>query len=238
MKLLATLVFFAVLSVVAANEAAPAAPDAVAVGGGILNMESKPQVRVDVLMVSVPEESALKFIPLLRDAATIDAAQKAILELVAEKKGILLGWPEVTTVSGMQGVSEQILEKRYQTEPEPQPHGNIVDQSSAPASEFEVKNVGITLQVDPLVSKDGKSVMLNVAPQRVAFIKMDDEIPFKTKSGAVVPSRPPVFSTSKITAAMVLRDGERRLIYLGKSAEHPNSIDLFILGVKVIPASR
>ena len=200
--------------------------------------ESISQVRVDVLMVSVPEAEAMKLIPILRDSATVDAGQKAILELIAQKKAVLIDWPEVVSHVGAQGVTESIVEKRYQTEPQPPPPPNAVDGKFTAQSTFEVKNVGTTLQVETLLSPNGKSVNINMAPQRVAFLRMDDQVAFKPKAGPPIEIKGPVFTNSKVTTGITLRDGERCLVYTGKNPDPGTHIDFFIVGVKIIPAIK
>ena len=200
--------------------------------------ESKSQVRVDVLMVSVPEAEAIKLIPILRDSATVDAGQKSILELIAQKKAVLLDWPEVVSHVGEQAVTETIVEKRYQTEPEPPSPPNAVDGKFTPQAVVEVKNVGTTLQVETLLSPDGKSVNINMAPQRVAFLRMDAQLNLSSKAGPPIEIKGPVFTNSKVTTGITLRDGERRLVYTGKNPDPGTHIEFFIVGVKIIPAIK
>lgn len=226
MKLLAILFLTATLSLTALDTPVNPPPET-------QKFLATAQIRVDVLMVSVPENEALKLLATLRDSATIEAAQKAILELIAEKKAVLLNWPEVTTHDRVQAVTESIIEKRYQSEWGPNLPGAI-DGDVTPSS-FEVKNVGATIQVAPVVSPDGKSVTLELAPLRVAFVRMDEHVSYKPKVGPVIEVQQPVFATSKVNTTITLRDGERRLIYAGKVADPGTHIEFFIVGVKIIP---
>jgi hypothetical protein len=193
------------------------------------------QVTVDVLMVSVPEDEALKLIPILRDPKTIETGRKSLLDLVASKRAILLDWPELTTHDRVQGVSESILEKRYQVPPETPGEAAarklVVDGGLVEPTGVEVKNVGVSLQVDPAISPDGKSVTLSIMPQRVEYLGLEKTENPKTASQ-------PIFATKKVTSTITLRDGEHRLIFTGKSESPGSGIDFFILGVRIIPAEK
>jgi hypothetical protein len=218
-----------------------------------------PMVRVDVLMVSVPEAKALPLIPQLRDPKLMAAAEKALLEMVARKEAILEGWPEVTTHSGQRAVSESIVEQRYPIEfdvpskaaaPDPAPAATGSKSPALAANDpatvarnisgpipttFETRNTGTTLEAEPVVSPDGTAVTLSTAPQLVRFERYTDFPAGTNDRGEKLSVSQPIFATSKVHIRMSLRDGERHLIHVGKATEDRARIDLFIVGVKIIP---
>lgn len=72
-------------------------------------------VRVEVLMVAMPQAKLLPLLPDLRDPKKIDAAVAHLLDAVQRKEAILTGYPVVSTLDGQRSVSETIAEKRYPT---------------------------------------------------------------------------------------------------------------------------
>ena len=73
-------------------------------------------VRVEMLMVAMPQEKALALLPDLRAPEKIETAMVAVFTALEHKEALLMGYPEVITVDGQRGTSETILEKRYPTE--------------------------------------------------------------------------------------------------------------------------
>jgi hypothetical protein len=200
---------------------------------------SAPLVRVDLLMVSVPEDKALPLIPQLRDSAQIVAAEAKLLEMVARKEANLEGWPEVTTHSGNRAVSESIVEQRYpiefdpagmQTSPAPPPIAGGAKAEARPVNDpagliqnvtgivpttFETRNVGTTLEVEPVISPDRTAITLSITPQIVRFERFAEFPAGITAKGEKITVSQPIFATSKVSTILSLRDGERRLIHIG-----------------------
>jgi hypothetical protein len=208
---------------------------------------SAPLIRVDVMMVSLSEDRALPLLSMLRDPQQVQAAQDKLFELIGKKEAILEGWPEVTVHSGQRAVSEAITEQRYPVEFEvPKRPGPAEDKpnekllvdaaqgAGAPTpTKFETRNTGATLEAEAVVSNDGKAVSLQLVPQLVRLESMRAFPAGTTKDGTKISVEQPIFSTAKTNTSISMREGERRLIYLGKSNEVRNRMDLFILGVKV-----
>jgi hypothetical protein len=217
------------------------------------NFLNTPQVRVDVLMVSMPEARALAMLPELRDPGKIEAAQAKILEMIGRKEATLVDWPEVTTHDGNRAVSETIVEMRYPMEFSEQSESPLLIDSKtkkesvsdealkilraggfAVPQEFGVRNVGTSIEAHPTVSPDGSAVTLQIAPQAVALLRTEEHVGGKDAAGKPVMIKQPVFTTRKISTNVTLRDGERRLLYFGKPVEPDGRVDLFIVGVKII----
>ena len=101
------------------------------------------------------------------------------------RKGIdLLSAPRVTTKSGQRAVIEIVREFRYPTQftepkvPDIQGRGSSNSLSTTIAlpvvgpstpSNFETRNTGVTLEVEPVVGPDGVTIDLNLVPQVVEF---------------------------------------------------------------------
>jgi hypothetical protein len=216
-------------------------------------------VRVDVLMVSVPEEKAIALIRQLRDPLQFAAAEKTLIEMIGRKEANLEGWPEVTTHSQVRAVSESIVEQRYPIEfypaaaanslvPDPKTStaaanagGRALEEAVALArnangivpTTFETRNTGATLEVDPIVSPDRTAITMSLAPQLVRFDHYESFPAGTTAKGEKLTVPQPIFTTSKVSTTLSLRDGERRLIHIGKSTSDRSRVDLFILGAKI-----
>ena len=217
-------------------------------------------VRVDVLMISAPEEKVLPILSQLRDPAQIAGAEQRLLEMVGRKEAALEGWPEITTYDRVRAVSESIVEQRYPIEfdlvasgrfrPVPQPPNPNKPDSKAledavalarnisgiVSTTFETRNTGATLEVEPIISPDGRSIELSLAPQIVRFERYTDFPAGTTEKGEKLTAPQPIFATAKMSTTLALRDGERRLLHVGKGGYERNRIDVFILGVKIIPS--
>lgn len=248
--------------------AAPLPPDAIAPfhpSAGLAqtpNLFSVPTARVDVLIVSAPEEKVLPLLPRLRDPAQIEAAQAELLAMVARKEAVLEGWPDVLTHSGVRAVSEAIVEHRYPIEFDPvssSAHQTLQSSGSAPAAAntkptqaagdspqniegvvpttFETRNIGVTLEVEPVVSPDQKAVTISLVPQVVRFERNLEYPAGTTSRGEKLTVGQPLFTTSKVSTTVSLRDGERRLLHVGKANEDKPRVELFIVGAKISAAA-
>jgi hypothetical protein len=203
-------------------------------------LKEKWQVRVDLLMVSVPQGAALELLPSLRDGAKIDGACKRLEEMIARKEAQLIAWPEVVTKNGERAVTEGILEERYPTEfdppqsPEesrnlPKPHV-----PKAVPTAFETRNTGASLEVEPVVTSDGASVLLSLVPQHVRLVEMKTHFTGKNSAGEELRIQQPEFRTMKTTTTLRLRSGQRQLLATFNN-EVDGSLAFFIVRATVLP---
>ena len=208
--------------------------------------EPRWSVRVEVLMVAMPQEKALPLLPDLSDPAKIDAAVTQILNAIGRKEATLTGYPVVQTLDGERSVSETALEEKYPTEYEPPGQPGLVN--NAPARDsgteistypmplaFEVRNVGATLEVEPTGSANGDWISLKVVPQRVELLGFDTYEGGKTDNGAVMKVEQPKFFTTKVTTSLKIRNGQRCLIGVHKLVQPENNIEFFIIRAIAIP---
>lgn len=124
----------------------------------------------------------------------------------------------VRTKSGQRAVTESFDELRSGSEfrpPEtPGMHGaadkptpnerpmpeNLVKNGGIPIA-FETRNVGDTLEVEPVLGPDGIAIDLNLTPQSVRYVGERVE-------GSQHPVKTPIYEVSKITTSITVRDGQ------------------------------
>jgi general secretion pathway protein D len=165
---------------------------------------------------------------------------QVVIRALNQKKGIdLLSAPSVTTKSGQRAIVEVIREFRYpKTYTQPQVPsissttgttvlggGAAVPVVVTPTTpqDWETRNTGVTLEVEPVVGGDGQTIDLNLIPQVVefeGFINYGSPINavgVNTAFGISI-SQPieltpnvinqPVFSTRKVTTSVSVYDGQ------------------------------
>ena len=176
-----------------------------------------------------------------------DPQFQVVIRALNQKKGIdLLSAPKITTKSGQRAVIEIVREFRYPTQfaepkvPDIQGRGssNSVNTTIAlpvvgPAtpSNFETRNTGVTLEVEPVVGPDGVTIDLNLVPQVVEFEGfINYGSPIKTVNPALLNFiagstssltgltqsitltdnviNQPIFSTRKVTTSVSVWDGQ------------------------------
>ncbi len=172
-----------------------------------------------------------------------DPQFQVVIRALNQKKGVdLLSAPRVTTKSGVKAVIEVIREFRYPTEFDPpqipqnfgnQGQGNggggtgvniNIPQSSFPVTpttptNFDVRNTGVTLEVEPIIGPDGYTIDLNLVPQVVEFEGfINYGSPIQTTStnllgisvvNVLTPNviNQPIFSTRKVQTSVSIFDG-------------------------------
>ena len=165
---------------------------------------------------------------------------QVVIRALSQKKGVdLMSAPKVTTKSGRKAIVRVAREFPYPTEfnaPEPPPPttgsgdevgpppGSFVSQGvvtpSTPTA-FETRNLGVTLEVEPIIGPDGYTIDLNLSPEVVefdGFINYGSTIngPIfnvltQTIQSAVLTQNvinQPIFSTRKVTTSVSIWDGQ------------------------------
>jgi general secretion pathway protein D len=162
---------------------------------------------------------------------------QVVIRALNEKKGIdLLSAPSVTTKSGQRAIIEVVREFRYPrtyTQPQVPSIGTTTTAGSqvvpvvvtpTTPQDWETRNTGVTLEVEPVVGGDATTIDLNLVPQVVefeGFINYGSPINavgVQTIAGAITTSVPveltanvinqPVFSTRKVTTSVSVYDGQ------------------------------
>src|SRR4029450_9587318 len=168
-----------------------------------------------------------------------DPQFQVVVRALNQKKGVdLLSAPKVATKSGQRAIIEVVREFRYpKTYTQPQvPQigssttivGGAVPVVVTPTTpqDWETRNTGVTLEVEPVVGEDATTIDLNLVPQVVefeGFINYGSPINavgVSTIGGAngISVSTPvlltenvinqPVFSTRKVTTSVSVWDGQ------------------------------
>ena len=171
---------------------------------------------------------------------------QVVIRALNQKKGVdLMSAPKVTTKSGRKAIVRVAREFPYPTEfspPEPPPpstggngatvappNGSFVSQGvvtpSTPTA-FETRNLGVTLEVEPIIGPDGYTIDLNLSPEVVefdGFINYGSAISgpifdptalgtarSPIQSAVLTPNviNQPIFSTRKVTTSVSVWDGQ------------------------------
>jgi general secretion pathway protein D len=161
---------------------------------------------------------------------------QVVIRALNQKKGIdLLSAPSVTTKSGQRAIIEVIRELRYpRTYTPPQvpsiSSGSTTLNATVPVvvtpttpQDWETRNTGVTLEVEPVVGGDATTIDLNLIPQVVefeGFINYGSPIfavGVNTAAGISISNsvlltqntiNQPVFSTRKVTTSVSVYDGQ------------------------------
>ncbi len=229
-------------------------------------------IRIDVLIVSMPEEKFLTLLPDLLDKEKIEKAVPDLLDAVKRKEMILEGFPVVTTKSGQRAVVETVKEVRYATEewptdntpatdtnsgtdqsgsasPSPSPAATPAPSASplpTPAAEidFETRNAGVTLEVEPTLSADKEFIDLNLASQHVQFLGFTNPLDAGKQTELLkedakkTDMSQPLFHTMKDTTSVTLRNGQHLLLGVHKSPQPEGYVEIFIVHAEVLDAAK
>jgi general secretion pathway protein D len=167
-----------------------------------------------------------------------DPQFQVVIRALNQKKGVdLLSAPKVTTKSGQRAIIEVVREFRYPSTFTPPQVPSIGSSTSTVVNgvvpvvvtpttpqNWETRNTGVTLEVEPVVGGDATTIDLNLVPQVVefeGFINYGSPINavgVNTVGGVISTSVPvlltdnvinqPVFSTRKVTTSVSVYDGQ------------------------------
>ncbi|MDF1816113.1 MAG: type II and III secretion system protein [Verrucomicrobiales bacterium] len=160
-----------------------------------------------------------------------DPQFQMMIRALNQKKGVdLLSAPSVMARSGNRAKIEVIREFIYPTEYDPPEIPNqfgggggtgttiITSFPVTPATPtaFEVRNTGVTLEVDPVLGADNYTIDLNLSPEVVefdGFINYGSPINTTSITGTTVTLTAnrilmPVFNTRKVTTQVTIWDGQ------------------------------
>jgi len=223
------------------------------------------QVRLELLVVRLPEGRALSLQADLRDPKRAKRGQQALLDLIEKNQAELIDWPVVRTVSGNRVVAENISEIRYPIEfAQPRviedpvsPDAVITVRPQAPElseikteatkaksstgspalvagipTTFETRNAGVTLEVEPIISEDGKTVIMQLAPQHVT-LKGFHRTTVEASGQYRVSVDQPEFQTQKISTNIITKSGDPYLLSFKKLLDPKNTVEIFMLTATV-----
>lgn len=200
-------------------------------------------VHVDVQMISLEQERALALLPELQsgDQKKFGAAWMKLQAMIKAKEAMLVGWPMVALMDGGRAVSETIVEKKYPTEFDPpqEPQNSGAPQTAEAASKplvesavplaFEVRNLGVTLEVQASVLDNGTRINLDLVPQRVELLEMEMNESVRSKANVIVQVRQPLIATVKSNVSLTVRNGVRELLAVHKLTKPENHLELHFI---------
>lgn len=169
-----------------------------------------------------------------------DPQFQVVIRALSQKKGVdLMSAPSVTTRSGQRATVEVIREFIYPTEFDPPQipqtvgattttGGGVAGTASASTfpvtpttpTAFEMRPVGVRMEVDPVIGPDGYTIDLNLAPEVTefeGFINYGSPINSSSVDALGNPVtieltpnviNQPIFSTRKVTTAVTVWDGQ------------------------------
>ena len=144
-------------------------------------------------------------------AISSDLFAKIMKALKAEKSANLLSDPSVTMKNGERGTIEVIREFRYPSAYQP----DAKNPAGAVPTQFTTKNIGLTLEVQPKMEKNG-SISLDFSPQITALVGFIQVNGGKKTLHPGVPTSgrldQPVFSTQKLTTTLTMNEGQSAVI--------------------------
>jgi len=148
--------------------------------------------------------------------------RRALADLTAEGEAQVLDTAMVIARSGQRAKVEAIHEHIYPTEYDPAlafkvdnegkrgdpvRYGNRLPTPTA----FETRNVGTTLEVDPVLGADQLTIDLNLAPEIVYLAAESEWGDYQSRDGTLA-VKMPSFYTMKVSTQITMRAGEPCLI--------------------------
>ncbi len=205
---------------------------------------SAAQIRVEVLMLSMPEEKFATLAPDLLDAAKIEKALPDLLEAVKRKEIMLEGCPMLVTTSGQRAVVETVVEYgSHRASQNHRPFPDITDKRQpqepivrgSPSRPSKARNIGVTFEVEPVACANGL-IQMDVAPQHVELLGHDYfVIPANKKEDSAFDGPwQPTFYAMKTTTSLTLRSGRHLLLAVHKKAKPAGTVEIFIIGAEIL----
>jgi len=204
-------------------------------------------VLIELQAVVIPQKTAIPIIKDLMNPEKAAAAYDQVHTLIGDGTAKLIAWPMLTTKSGSRATSEDIQEYRYPTEFEPSGVGIYLEEKDGKYAKtpgeitglelpaipkaFETRNIGVTLEVEPTISADGKMIDMSLAPQHVRLKAMNKVTLENGKSKVVIEQ--PEFVTFKVSTTLTVRSGEWKLLGIYTPSEPKEHLELFIIKAEI-----
>ena len=205
------------------------------------------QVGVLVEFIQLADRVANKM--LRKHAASLSArALREELEVMLDADTAkLVESAYIKTKSGQRAKVESIDEKIYPTEFDPPeiPQTVTLTEAQAPGTAanptaFDIRNVGTTLEVDPVISADAKSIDLNIAPEIVRFLGREYTVEDREDLSAYDPETlsstiyQPKFHAMKHSTAVTVLDGDTVLLGIHRPDDTLEETMMVFLRVDVV----
>ena len=211
-------------------------------------------VRCELLVVRVAQAEGMRLHPILR-SERVAAGVGELRAMIANGKAELVGAPLLLTTSGGRGVTETIEEIRFATEFDPpvgpgrfnvspaaqlqpqkpvHPVIRLIPPIDVPTA-FETRNVGVTLEIEPTVASDGRTIEVNIVHQYSSHEGVTRL--FSTTGGHDWRYQQPAFRTLGTTTSVTCISGEWRLLNASVLGA-PARMEFFLIRVSAIPTPR
>ena len=152
--------------------------------------------------------------------AFTDPQFQATVRAISQKKGVdLMSVPSVITRSGIKAEINLVRELIFPTEFEPPEipqnigGGGVAPVTPSTPTAFDMRKVGITLEVEPVISEDGRKVDLTLLPESTefeGFIDYGVDINNSTSGAVQIVQNDilqPVFRSNKLSTGVTIWDG-------------------------------
>ncbi len=182
------------------------------------NLPKLIQVQVEFIEVSHEQFTGLMASP--RGSTNDGELRKQVAQLVKEGKGTIVETMMCTARSGQRATSESIKEHIYATEYEPPtlemsvgadgvpPKADHREPATAPTpTAFETRNVGSTLEIEPTLGEDDRTIDLRFMPEIVHHVGDEILSEWKDEHGTV-PIKMPKFYSIRLNTSVVLINGQ------------------------------
>lgn len=200
-------------------------------GGDIPLEEMQKQIRIQVEWIEMPHEVYTELMseedpsrPKLYRSTNEGPLREAVGNLVEEGIANIVDTAAVIAKSGQRAKTESIQEFIYPSEYDPA--DAVVAESdeenplnlkpvglTVPANPvaFETRNLGTTLEVDPVIGADGVTIDLNLNPEIVYLTGYEVYGEFRADAGDV-DMKMPLFYTMRITTSVTVISGEYLMV--------------------------
>ncbi|MBP6603443.1 MAG: hypothetical protein KA250_16630 [Verrucomicrobiales bacterium] len=152
--------------------------------------------------------------PPLRQSSNAGPLRKSLQLLIEKGEATLVETAIVTACSGQRAKVESIQEFIYPTEYDPPQILNPEEGKGSKtllilpqATAFETRNLGVTLEVDPILGADNRTIDLNLAPE-ITYLTGTESWGKHTSEGGEVEVKMPNIFTVKTTTQVTMIAGE------------------------------
>jgi Bacterial type II and III secretion system protein len=184
--------------------------------------EMEKQMQIQIEWIELDATEAMKLLmpadpskPKLHHSSNAGPLRKALQEKIEKNDATLVESTMVTARSGQRAKVESIHEFIYPTEYSTGEILNPTDKSAVQvppqAMLFETRNVGVTLEVDPVLGMDDRTIDLNMVPELV-YLAGTPSWGTHTSAGGKVDVKMPSFYTVKVATQVTAIAGEYVLI--------------------------
>jgi hypothetical protein len=209
-------------------------------------------IRVELLVVQVPQVSGLKMRSRLKDEKTVGLAVDELKEMVlagsATLVDALISWGK----GGERSVSESLEEIRYQTEfnppgcfvfsapfppPVPEQDDLMIDSYAkiGVPTAFETRNVGVTLECEATVASNGKTIHITFVITHVTYHGMRSSPLFNKTNWQYAQ---PIFHSIKTTTALSVASGVWNLISVNTIRGEKPAVEFSLIRAITFPDGR